>query len=369
MMQQRYFEQLRSQMPQFSQGANELYEKALTFMLKNNTREALPPFNIFRNILKPTPLYKVSFDELKGIGGPLIGTPLITFNENLSLSGQSQEMILESIHFTDVTETAGLNELPSLEISSSNGFSNYIMSIADFDGNGTQDIYASVWNEDEKKNNIFLLKNDFGKFLNIADEAGIQHEGKDNDAIFTDYDNDGFLDIFLVNEKQNLLYYHYEPRRFRNVIDEAGIESNGLGNTACFADFDHDGDLDLYLANQTKNNFYRNNLDGSFTETSEKMNLDGLETSSRDLAYGDFDDDGDIDLFVLNSNGSNVLYSNLRQGQFADVTAEWEIQSDSGSIASAIGDYNNDGFVDLIITNSDDASYSLLSNVEGRKFK
>ncbi len=358
-----HMEKLNKIMPEFPKEAEVFYSTSLQNMLNDKVAESIPPFNIFRNILKPTILYRAGADELKGISGPLIGTPLITFSGDNNLSGQSTQMVLEAIRFTDVTEAAGLSALPELKSSS------YILAAADLDGNGTQDLYASVWDKEENENNAFLLNNDFGKFVDISAAAGIKHNGIDRDAIFTDYDNDGFLDLFITNGSENILYYHFEEQKFRNVTTEAGIGGDGSGNSACFADFDHDGDLDLYLANQSQNDFFRNNLDGSFTENSKKMGIRGDETPSRKVAFGDFDDDGDIDLFVLNSETSNILYSNLRQGEFADVTSKWGLKSDAGSNSLAIGDYNNDGLLDILITNSNPSGYTLYYKFDGEQYE
>jgi len=324
-----HMETLIKIMPDFPDEANEFYQTSLRYIKENNSKQAITPFNIFRNILKPTALFQAGFTELKGMSGPLIGTPVFTFSKDFIQSQQSSQMILDAIHFTDATAAAGLNTLPIIKSdSSAQQFSFYTLATADFDGNGTQDLYASIWDKQKKTATQYLFKNNFGKFIDIATDAGIKHSGEDKDAIFADYDNDGYLDLFLVNSKQNVLYYHSAPQKFLNVAIESGVAGNGSGNAACFADFDHDGDLDLYLANISKNEFFRNNLDGTFNETSQKMAISGAATPANDLAYGDFDDDGDIDLFVLNSESSNILFSNLRQGQFADVSSGFQVKLD-----------------------------------------
>jgi len=273
------------------------------------------------------------------------------------------------MQFTDATEAVGLNELPVLKSDSlAEKSSYYRLTSADFDGNGTPDLYASAWLDQENVSYQYLLKNDSVKFTDITTEAGIGHIGKDKDAIFADYDNDGHLDLFLVNSHQNMLYHNSESQKFYNVAPEAGLAANGSGNAACFADFDHDGDLDLYLVNKSKNHYFRNNLDGTFSELSQKMAFAGRETPSSDAAFGDFDDDGDIDLFVLNPESSNTLFSNLRQGQFADVASEWQLSGANGSTALATGDYNNDGLIDLFISQSSGDGYKMYLNKNGKKY-
>ena len=80
-----------------------------------------------------------------------------------------------------------------------------------------------------------------------------------------------------------------------------------------FADLDLDGDLDLFITTSSQNRLYRNNSDGTFIEIAEEVGISGGEVISRDVGFGDFDDDGDIDLFVINQVAGNQYYDNLRQ--------------------------------------------------------
>ena len=365
-----YMEELNKIMPEFPNEANIFYAKSLEYMLDGKATEALPPFNIFRNILKPTPLFRAGFDELTGMSGPLIGTPIITFRKDVNLTSQPEQVVLEAIRFKDATTAAGLNLMPQLNADSAVAEeSSYILTLADFDGNGTQDLYASGWSVKENRNVRFLLQNNFGKFTDITNQSGINHPGKDKDAIFSDYDNDGYLDLYIVNDKSNLLYYHYEPKRFRNTALTAGLGGNDSGNSAFFTDFDHDGDLDLYKSNDGKNQLFINNLDGTFTENSVRMGVAGEMTVSGEIVIGDFDDDGDLDFFVLNKKIDNILYTNLRQGQFADITSESGLSINEGSKSVAAGDYNNDGRLDLFILPSAGSPFYLYKNVDGSRFE
>ena len=97
-------------------------------------------------------------------------------------------------------------------------------------------------------------------------------------------------------------------------------------------------------------------------DVTAQSGLGSGETSAKDLALGDFDDDGDIDMFTVRADGKNVLYSNLRQGKFEDATSKAGIQPLSSSGAVAVGDYNNDGYLDLFITSTDGSGYRLYKN-------
>lgn len=362
-----HMEELRKQMPEFPAAANEFYDTSLQFMQQNNATKALPPFNIFKNIIKPTPLFRAGTDELTGMSGPLIGTPVVTFRKDLSLSTQSDQIVLETMKFTDVTSDAGLDVIPQLSINPSiPDHKPYTLAVADVDGDGTQDLYVSGW---DKKNVRFMLWNDFGKYKNGINETGINHQGKDLQAIFADYDNDGYLDLYLVNDRKNVLYYHYKPRKFRDQALSAGVSGKGLGQAACFADFDHDGDLDIYQANSNQNQFFRNNLDGTFTEDSKRMGVAGNNTPSGETILGDFDDDGDLDFFVLNKDKASYLYTNLRQGRFADISAKSGLSTEEGTKHAVAGDYNNDGRLDLFILPQKDQSIKIFTNIDGNHFE
>jgi hypothetical protein len=97
---------------------------------------------------------------------------------------------------------------------------------------------------------------------------------------------------------------------------------------------------------------FRNNGDGTFVDNTEKSGISVKDTGSRDAAFGDFDDDGDIDFLVVSENSGVTLYSNQRQGYFKDITAESGLKSNGGSISATVGDYNNDGFSDIFITSA-----------------
>ncbi|MCK5209309.1 MAG: CRTAC1 family protein, partial [Cyclobacteriaceae bacterium] len=106
----------------------------------------------------------------------------------------------------------------------------------------------------------------------------------------------------------------------------------------------------------------RNNADGTFSDATGQMGLGQNSNLTKNIGFGDFDDDGDIDLFVVREDGNNILYSNQRQGKFHNVTSETGIQPMSGSGAVAIGDYNNDGYLDIFITSIDGSACRLYKN-------
>ncbi len=298
--------------------------------------------------------------DLKGPGGSLIGFPLISFDKQISSAAPEGNSLLEVIRFTHVTESAGLNIVPAGKSAR--------VDVMDYDGDGDIDLYAECLDTVTSAYRHFLLNNELGRFKDVSAEAGIRHTGNETAASFADYDNDGFPDLFISRDKGDLLYRNSGKASFDDVTSKSAINSKSGANKVLFFDADHDGDLDIFEACSTTNLLFRNNGDGTFLEQGQKMGLAGTGLNSRDAAFGDFDDDGDIDLMVINENGNNILYSNERQGIFKDVTEKSGLKN-SGSGAVAAGDYNNDGFLDLFIASAGEGNPSLYRNTGNGTFE
>ncbi len=347
-------EELRKVFPEFPKEANEYYNKTLKALQEKKTKEAASPFMIFHNYLKVTPVYQAGILKLKGPQG-FIGSPVITFDTNKKITQVTDwKSVLAAIHFPDVTTSAWENVPHFPEQSHSGeaiaGFTS--LAVSDYDGDGDNDLYVAWYDNAARAWKHALLNNDWGKFHDVSKEAGIAHEGEEYDAIFADYNNDGYLDLYIVRKGKNILYKNTGQGTFEDVTDKAGVGDPEQGNRALFFDYDHDGDLDLYILRPGTNLLYRNNADGTFSDQTQASGLAGGMVNSRNAAFGDFDDDGDIDLFVVNGNGSNILFSNQRQGHFKDITASCGLKSSGGSTSVTAGDYNNDGFPDLFISSS-----------------
>ena len=213
-------------------------------------------------------------------------------------------------------------------------------------------------------------------------------------ALF-DYDNDGWLDIFLVNgttlegfpkgrEPINHLYRNNKNGTFTDVTEKANLARGGWGQGACVGDFDNDGYDDLFVTYWGQNALYRNNRNGSFTDVTERAGLlHKIVRWSTGCSFLDYDKDGDLDLFVANyvdfdisktpakgSNqyclwkgipvmcgprglpaGVNLLYHNNGDGTFTDVSEKSGIAKPTGRYAftSLVSDYDNDGWPDIYV--------------------
>ncbi len=356
-------EKLSKLFPEFPKEAIEYYNKTIASLQVPDADKAAVSFMIFHNYLKVTSPYQAGIMGLKGPGGSLIGSPVITFDQQqgISLTGD-WKTLLEAIKFTDITSSVGLDILKY-------GKNHTHITACDYDGDGNSDLYIGQFDPQSQSYKHYLFKNEWGKFRDVSVEAGILHKGVEFSAKFADYNNDGFPDLYVVKEGSNILYRNSGEGTFDDVTDEAEVGDRSEGNRSLFFDFDHDGDLDLFVARPGLNLLYRNNSDDTFLEQAEKSNLSGGSVISTDAGFGDFDEDGDIDLFVVNSDASNTLYANQRQGIFKDITEESGLKGEVGSSSVSVGDYNNDGFLDLFISSLKAGNCRLLRNLGNGSFE
>ncbi len=360
---------IQKQFPEFPKEAVDYYEKTLVSLRKSDTENAITQFAIFHNYMKVTAPYQAGIMELKGPGGSLIGFPLITFDQQSLLQNNDNTSLLDVIKFSDVTVSSGLDILTDIPDGIKNEFGKYThVEAADYDGDDDIDLYAGCYDPVSSTYKYYLFNNEMGRFKDVAAEAGIKHSGIEISASFADFDNDGFIDLYILKENGALLYRNRGNGTFEDVTNKSGINEKGGATTALFFDPDHDGDLDFFETRTGLNMLFRNNADGTFNEQAQKMGLAGEDVISSDAAFGDFDDDGDIDLIVINENTDNKLFSNQRQGSFKDITVNSGLKNENGSEAIAVGDYNNDGFLDLFIASKNEEKYKLYRNLNNGTF-
>jgi Flp pilus assembly protein TadD len=354
---------IRKQFPEFPKEAVEYYEKTVSLLRKGDNQNAIVPFAIFHNYLKVTSPYQAGIMALKGPGGSLVGFPLISFARQSSIPTVENKTLLDVIKFTNITESAGLNLVPAWEEGKNSKFRNSThVEEADYDSDGDVDLYVGSYDPATSTYIHWLFNNEMGMFKDVSEKAGIRHNGKESSAAFADYDNDGYLDLFVVKENGDVLYRNAGKGDFEDVTDDAKAGAKTGGNSALFFDCDHDGDLDLFETTANSNLLFRNNGDGTFQEQAEKMGLSAKGVNSCNAAFGDFEDDGVIDLFVVNKTSSNILYSNQRQGLFKDVTEKSGLKINGSSSSATVGDYNNDGFSDLFVTSENPGEQILYRN-------
>ena len=343
-----HMEEIRRQIPVLPGAATELFDEALQRMRASRAEAALAPTLGFHNVLRTTPVYQAGLQDLRGPGGVLIGFPVVTFSQDFSIQAQAQEAVFAAIRFTDITALVGLDvATPRAGVTP--------LALGDYDGDNDEDLFVGSVG--------LLFRNDVGAFVEVSADARLRRTDQAVGAIFADYDNDGWLDLYIAKDGPNTLLRNNGDGTFRDVSQRVGVDDPAAGFASLFLDADHDGDLDLYVANAEANRLYRNNLDGTFDDRTAALGVAGTKDArSRDVALGDFDNDEDIDLFVVNEDGNNILYSNLRQDRFEDVTARVGLESTGGSSAVTVGDYDNDGSLDLFIAATHGGEHRLYRN-------
>jgi hypothetical protein len=233
----------------------------------------------------------------------------------------------------------------------------------DYDNDGFVDLYVANSGSDGKVANCFYHNDCGNSFTRILDGAPATDKATSRTVNWVDYDNDGDLDLFISNEigEPNNLYRNMLKEtgvaKFESVTNDPVVQDKNNSMSSCWGDYDNDGDLDLFVANNGQNNeLFQNNGNGTFTKIT-----DGIQSNDGGCSFGcnwvDYDNDGDLDLFVTNGWCSGNQYSFLYKNLLIETgTATFEKVNDSivtkdggWSYGSSWGDYDNDGDLDLLV--------------------
>jgi len=233
----------------------------------------------------------------------------------------------------------------------------------DYDNDGDLDLYVA--------NNIgsenFLYRNNGGSFTRVLNDPSVQDKGYAHGVSWVDYDNDGHLDLFVADyfsTKFNKLYHNNGDGTFEKVNGSAPTLEANFSVSGIWGDYNSDGLPDLFVCNTSDNNnsLYKNTGNGNFV----KMNIGAIVNdggNSVGASWSDYDNDGDLDLFVANSgNQNNFLYQNNGDETFTKKINGVIVNDGGHSHGSAWGDYDNDGDLDLFVSNDQNQNNALYSN-------
>ena len=260
----------------------------------------------------------------------------------------------------------------------------------DYDGDGLIDVYfvngaplkGTKVVGPPPKNALYRNLGSF-RFEEVTDKAGAGDTGHGLGVAVADYDNDGYPDIYVSNFGSNVLYRNNGDGTFREVTRAAGVDrGNKVGAGVCFLDVDGDGNLDLYVGNYVKfsyethvlhwlqgqpvypspldhtpdlGNLFRNHGDGTFRDVSKESGIGLHAGTGMGVVSADYDNDGDTDIYVGNDVMPNFLFQNDGSGHFEEVGVPSGVAYDAvgapqGSMGTDFGDYDNDGWLDLVVT-------------------
>ncbi len=229
--------------------------------------------------------------------------------------------------------------------------------VEDFDGDGFLDVLTSTW--DTAGQMRFHRNNGEGGFSDETARAGLTGILGGITMVQGDYNNDGHTDVFVVRgnwlgklgRHPNSLLRNNGDRTFTDVTFAAGLAAANFPTpTASWGDYDNDGDLDLYVGNETEPcQLFRNNGDETFTDVAARAGVENRRFT-KGVVWGDYDGDRYQDLYVSNLNGDNRLYRNNGDGTFTDVAPELGVTGPSASFPVWFWDFDNDGVLDLFVS-------------------
>jgi hypothetical protein len=252
---------------------------------------------------------------------------------------------------------------------------------ADYDNDGFVDVLIANLPDSSGGRNVLFHNNGDGTFASTASAPVTTDLLTPASLVWADYDNDGFMDLLVVNSSAgalNRLYHNERNGTFRPVLTNTLATDrwgNSGGTAAAWGDYDNDGFLDLFVASASgaPNRLYHNNGDGTFTKINSAPMLAHLSGVDSDgCAWGDYDNDGYLDLFVTSHNGHNQLFHNNGDGTFTQVSTGAPTMDGGTGVhyfAPSWVDYDNDGFLDLFVaggpTDQGGAGKNLLYHNDG----
>jgi len=281
------------------------------------------------------------------------------------------------------------------------------VAIFDYNGDGKPDIYfvngarqPQLDKPDPTYYNRLYRNNGDGSFTDVTLAAGVRGDGFATGVAAADYDNDGWEDLFIAGVNGNILFRNRGDGTFEDVTARAGLAGPAgvrkpWSVSAGWFDYDNDGRLDLFVVNYCAwdpekehactigsvrtychpkyydglpNNLYHNNGDGTFTDVSVRSGIAAHIGKGMAVSFLDFDGDGRLDAFVTNDTVPNYLFRNLGDGKFQEVALESGVAfNNDGRAVSSMGtdarDIDNDGREDLFVAANESETFPLFRNL------
>jgi hypothetical protein len=224
---------------------------------------------------------------------------------------------------------------------------------SDYDNDGDLDAFVANW---YGHNDLLFSNNGNGTFTRIGTGPPVTNQGYSETASWGDYDKDGLPDLYVANSaglRKNFLYHNTGGGNFTKILTGTIVTDNYYSRCTNWTDIDNDGDLDMFVTNENNQNenIYRNDGGGTFTKLTAGALLN-LGDSTMSGSWADYDNDGDLDVFLANDYNYNALFRNDGNFVFTRMVADTVCRTWSHSFSSAWSDVDNDGDEDLYVTNS-----------------